>query len=166
MDFGKNRVQYKPFNWTYFDYDRYRVYSYQGGNELAKYVSVSFNNQLKIIEKRLNMYLEKKVNILVFNSQSDFKQSNLGLSSQEQFNLGGLTKIIGDKISVFFNGSHAELDQQISAVLSELIINKIMAGGTASEKLKSSTLLSLPEWYTSGLVKYLLRRKSSIILIV
>ena len=82
MDFGKNRVQYKPFNWTYFDYDRYRVYSYQGGNELAKYVSVSFNNQLKIIEKRLNMYLEKKVNILVFNSQSDFKQSNLGLSSR------------------------------------------------------------------------------------
>ena len=155
MDFGKNRVQYKPFNWTYFDYDRYRVYSYQGGNELAKYVSVSFNNQLKIIEKRLNMYLEKKVSILVFNSQSDFKQSNLGLSSQEQFNLGGVTKIIGDKISVFFNGSHAELDQQISAVLSELIINKIMAGGTASEKIKSSTLLSLPEWYTSGLVKYL-----------
>ena len=122
MDFGKNRVQYKPFNWTYYDYDRYRVYSYQGGNELAKYVSVSFNNQLKIIEKRLNMYLEKKVNILVFNSQSDFKQSNIGLSSQEQFNLGGLTKIIGDKISIFFNGSHAELDQQISAVLSELII--------------------------------------------
>lgn len=155
MDFGKNRVQYKPFNWTYFDYDRYRVYSYEGGNELAKYVSVSFNNQLKIIENRLNINLDKKINILVFNSQSDFKQSNLGLSSQEQFNLGGLSKIIGDKISLFFNGSHAELDQQISAVLSELIINKIMFGGNAGEIIKSSALLSLPEWYTSGLVKYL-----------
>ncbi len=155
MDFGKNRVQYKPFNWTYYDYDRYRVYSYQGGNELAKYVSLSFNNQLKIIENHLNMNLNEKINILVFNSQSDFKQSNIGLSSQEQFNLGGLTKIIGDKISIFFNGSHAELDQQISAVLSELIINKIMFGGTTSEKIKSSTLLTLPEWYTSGLVKYL-----------
>ncbi len=155
MDFGKNRVQYKSFNWTYFDYDRYRVYSYEGGNELAKYVSVSFNNQLKIIENRLNINLDKKINILVFNSQSDFKQSNLGLSSQEQFNLGGLSKIIGDKISLFFNGSHAELDQQISAVLSELIINKIMFGGNAGEIIKSSALLSLPEWYTSGLVKYL-----------
>ena len=54
MDFGKNRIQYQNFNWTYFDYERYRIYSYQGGGEISKYVSVSVNNILHALEKNLD----------------------------------------------------------------------------------------------------------------
>ncbi|MGZ4087919.1 MAG: hypothetical protein ACXVPD_10665, partial [Bacteroidia bacterium] len=35
MDFGKNRIQYQNFEWTYFDFDRFKVYQYQGGGEIA-----------------------------------------------------------------------------------------------------------------------------------
>jgi Tol biopolymer transport system component len=155
MDFGKNRIQYKDFIWTYLDYDRYRVYSYQGGNDLSKYVSVSVGKQLSVIEKRLDYQIEDKISILVYNTQADFKQSNLGLSSEDQTNIGGVTRIIGDKISVFFNGSLAELDQQIRAALAELIINKLLYGGNAREVVRNSTLLNIPAWYTNGLIKYL-----------
>ena len=155
MDFGKNRIQYQNFIWTYFDYDRYRVYTYQGGNEIAKYVSVSVNKQLPMLEKRLDYQVEDKINIIVYNNQNDFKQSNLGLSSDDQTNIGGVTKIIGDKISVFFNGSHAELDQQIRAALAELLVTQLLYGGNAREMIRNSTLLNLPAWYTKGLVKYL-----------
>jgi WD40 repeat protein len=155
MDFGKNRIQYQDFVWTYFDYERFRVYSYQGGGEIAKYVSVSVNNQLPILEKRLDYQAEDKINIIVYNNQEDFKQSNLGLSSDEQSNTGGMTKIIGDKISVYFNGSHADLDVQIRAALAELLINQILYGGNAREMIRNSTLLNLPPWYTQGLIKYL-----------
>lgn len=155
MDFGKNRIQYQDFIWTYFDYDRYRVYSYQGGGEIAKYVSVAVNNYLPVLEKRLDNQVEDKINIIVYNNQEDFKQSNLGLSSEEQSNTGGMTKIIGDKVSVFFNGSHTDLDQQIRAVLAELLINKMLYGGSAREMVRNSTLLNLPPWYVQGLVKYL-----------
>ena len=41
MDFGKNRVQYQTFDWTYFEFDRFKVYMYSGGKEIAQYVSVS-----------------------------------------------------------------------------------------------------------------------------
>ncbi len=155
MDFGKNRIQLQEFNWTYFDYDRYRVYSYQGGGEIAKYVSVSVSNQLPIIEKRLDYLTEDKINVIVYNNQNDFKQSNLGLSSTEETNIGGVTKIIGDKIFVYFNGSHAELDQQIRAALAELLINQTLYGGSAREMVRNSTLLNLPPWYMQGLVKYI-----------
>lgn len=155
MDFGKNRIQYKDFIWTYLDYERYRVYSYQGGNELSKYVSVSVGKQLAMIEKRLDYQSEDKISVLVYNTQNDFKQSNLGLSSDEQTNIGGVTRIIGDKISVFFNGSLAELDQQIRAALAELLINKILYGGNAREVVRNSTLLNIPAWYSQGLIKYL-----------
>lgn len=155
MDFGKNRIQYQRFIWTYFDFERYRVYSYQGGGEISKYVSVSVSKQLPVLEKRLDFQMDEKINILVYNNQGDFKQSNLGLSSDDQNNIGGVTKIIGDKISVYFNGSHADLDQQIRAALAELLINKILYGGSAREMVRNSTLLNLPPWFTQGLVRYL-----------
>ena len=155
MDFGKNRIQYQNFIWTYFDYERYRVYSYQGGAEISKYETVSIAKQMPLLEKRLDYQVDDKINILVYNNQGDFKQSNLGLSSDDQNNIGGVTKIIGDKISVFFNGSHADLDQQIRAALAELLITKILYGGNARDMLRNSTLLNLPPWYTQGLIKYL-----------
>ncbi|MBX3165516.1 MAG: PD40 domain-containing protein [Bacteroidetes bacterium] len=156
MEFGKNRIQYEQFVWTYLDYERYRVYSYQGGNELARYVSVSAAKQLTMLEKRLDYILEDKLNILVYNNQGDFKQSNLGLNNDEQTtNVGGVTHIIGDKISIFFNGSLSELDRQIRATLAELLINKMLYDGNAREMVRNSAVLNMPEWYVSGLVKYL-----------
>ena len=38
MEFGKNRVQWKDFHWSYLKYETFDVYFYQGGNELANYV--------------------------------------------------------------------------------------------------------------------------------
>jgi len=155
MDFGKNRIQLQKFVWTYYDYDRFRVYFYQGGNEIAKYVSVSANRQIPILEKRLDHQVDDKINILVYNNQQDFKQSNLGLSSEEMTNTGGVTRIIGDKISIFYNGSQAELDKQLCAALAELMVNQVLYSGNTAQMIKSSTLLNLPAWYTQGLIKWL-----------
>ncbi len=155
MDFGKNRVQYKNFEWQYLDYDRYRIYFYQGGVEIARYASISMTRQLSSIEKRLDYQLNDKINILIYNTQEDFKQSNLGLGSDDQSNIGGMTRIVGDKVSIFFNGSHAELDQQLRAAIAELTLNKILYGGNARDMIRNSTLLYLPSWFANGLVKYL-----------
>lgn len=155
MDFGKNRIQYQTFNWTYFEFDRYKVYLYSGGKEIAQYVAVSMDKQLPILEKRLDYQVDDKIQIIVYNNQNDFKQSNLGLASEDMNNIGGVTHIVGEKINVFFNGSHADLDRQIRAALAEMIIDKIMYGGRARDMVRNSSLLVLPEWYKQGLVKYL-----------
>ncbi|MBK7668312.1 MAG: hypothetical protein IPJ32_13815 [Sphingobacteriaceae bacterium] len=108
-----------------------------------------------MMEKRLGYQVDDKLQILVYNNQNDLKQSNLGLSADDMSNVGGVTHIVGDKINVFFNGSHADLDRQIRAALAELIIDKIMYGGKAREMVRNSTLLVLPDWYKQGLIKYL-----------
>lgn len=157
MDFGKNRIQHQQFKWTYLDYDRYRVYLYQGGIEIAKYVSVQINKQLPILEKRLDFQVEDKIQVIVYNTQNDFKQSNIGLANDalNSNNVGGVTKIIGDKIFVYFNGSHADLDRQIRAALAELMVTQILYGGRARDMVRNSALLNVPEWYIKGLVDYL-----------
>lgn len=155
LDFGKNRIQYQSFNWTYFDFERFRVYLYEGGQEIAKYAAVSMNRQLPVMEKRLDFQLEDKVDVIVYNNQNDFKQSNIGLATEETGNIGGVTKIIGDKIFIYFTGSKADLDRQIRAALAELMVDQMMYGGRTRDVVRNSTLLVLPDWFKSGLIAYL-----------
>ncbi|MBN8702218.1 MAG: hypothetical protein J0M08_04080 [Bacteroidetes bacterium] len=155
MDFGKNRVQYMEINWTYYNYDKYQVYFYEGGKEIANYVSESAVRNIKEIEKVIDYELEEKIQFIVYNKQSDFIQSNIGLSSEEQYNVGGTTRIVGTKIILFFEGDHAKLEQQIKAGIAEIAVSLMLYGGNMREVLRNSTLLTLPEWYQKGLVSYL-----------
>lgn len=155
LEFGKNRMQYQSFNWTYFDFERFRVYLYEGGQEIARYAATSVDRQLPIMEKRLDYQLDDKIDVIVYNNQNDFKQSNIGLANEDNGNIGGVTRIIGDKIFIYFTGSHAELDKQIRAALAELMIDQMMYGGRTRDVVRNSTLLTLPDWFKNGLIAYI-----------
>ncbi len=155
QEFGKSRVQYQPFYWTYYNFDNYQVYFYEGCRDIAKYVSYRADYHLKDLQKKLDYQSDTKLQILVYSNQGDFRQTNLGLSTDLVGNTGGTTKIIGTKLSVFFNGNLANLDQQIRAGIAESLINDILYGGRAFSVIKNSTLLNVPDWYKKGLIAYL-----------
>jgi Tol biopolymer transport system component len=154
MEFGKSRIKYENFFWTYYSYPGYDVYFYEQGRELANYVSKSAKQQLESIEKLFDYSFDGRIQFIVYNKQSDFKQSNIGLSTEEQFNTGGVTRIVGSKVILYYEGDHAKLDAQIRAGIAEVLINQLMYGGSAREMLKNSTLLNLPPWFIKGLIDY------------
>lgn len=154
MEFGKNRVKYEQFFWTFYTYERYDVYFYEEGRDLANYVSKAAKKQITEVEKLLDFSFDGKLQFLVYNKQSDFKQSNIGLSSEEEYNTGGTTRIVGSKICLYYEGDHAKLDEQIRAGIGQVVIDQMMYGGNMRDVLKNNTLLNLPEWYTKGLVDY------------
>ncbi len=153
-DFGKNRVKYDSYFWTYYSYPKYDVYFYEQGRELSNYVSVSAKIQMEKVEKLFDYSFEDKVEFIVYNKQSDYKQSNIGLSTEEDYNTGGVTRVVGSKVILFYEGDHAKLDAQIRSGLAEVLINEMMYGGNVREMVKNSTLLNLPDWYIKGLVDY------------
>lgn len=153
-DFGKSRVKYDNYFWTYYTYPKYDVYFYEQGRELANYVSVSAKTQLEKVEKLFDYSFDEKVEFIIYNKQSDYKQSNIGLSSEEDYNTGGVTRVVGSKVILFYEGDHAKLDAQIRTGLAEVLINEMMYGGNVREMVKNSTLLNLPDWYIKGLVDY------------
>lgn len=154
MEFGKNRVQYQDFKWSYFKFEKYETYFNTGGKELAIYVARSAKQHITEIEKMFDYTLEDRIQFIIFNKQEDFKQSNIGLSSDDQYNVGGVTRIVGRKVFIYYEGDHRKLDEQIRAGIAEVLISQMMYGGNVKEVLKNSTLLVLPEWYTKGLVAY------------
>jgi hypothetical protein len=155
QEFGKARVQYQPFYWTYYGFDRYQVYLYEGVEDIAKYVSYRTEYHLRDLEKKLDHQIDDKIQILVYSNQGDFRQTNLGLSTDETTNTGGTTKIVGTKMSVFFTGNHFELDKQIRAGIAEIIVNDLLYGGRTRDVIRNSALLVVPDWFRNGLISYL-----------
>lgn len=155
MDFGKNRVQYKDFFWQYYRFKTYDCYYYQGGEELAIYTGKKAAEYLPQLQSSLEYTLEDPLQFIVYNTHSDFKQSNIGLNGDETSNIGGTTRIVGNKVFVYYEGDHAKLDQQIRAGIASVIVQQMMYGGSIREMVRNSTLLTLPDWYLPGLVSYL-----------
>ena len=155
QEFGKNRVQYNDFLWSYYRFERYDVYYYKEGKELAQFAAREVNAHLKEIEKYLDFPVDDRLQILVFNNMSDLKQSNINLNTEEDYNTGGQTTIVGTRMFVYFNGDHNDFIRQIRAGVAEIVIQNLIYGGSLKDAVRSSTLVHLPEWYTEGLKSFI-----------
>ena len=152
-EFGINRVQYKDFIWSFYTADRYMVYYYLGGQELGKFIVMDAPGQMQEIEKFLEYRLQDPIDIMVYNNLSDLKQSNIG-RAQDILNTGGITRIIGNKIFIYFDGDHQHLRNQLRSGIAKLCLQNMMYGGSVQEVLQNAVLLNLPLWYTNGLAAY------------
>ena len=157
MTFGKNRVQYKDFLWTYYRFPRFDVYFYLNGKELATHTALYAQSYVGQLERKLQTTFEAKdkFQFVVFNNMSDLKQSNIGLSGDQQFNTGGVTYIVEHKVFVYFDGDYTHFDKQIRAGIAKLLIDKTIYGGSIGTQIKNATLINFPNWYVNGLVSYL-----------
>ncbi|GAB4250170.1 MAG: hypothetical protein Kow0079_03220 [Vicingaceae bacterium] len=153
-EFGQNRVQYDEFEWQYFRFERYETYFYKGGKEIAEFTAKKAKIHMDKLEKSFDFYLKDNIQFIIYNKQSHFKQSNLGVPSSEEYNLGGSTTIIGSKIFLYFDGNHQHLENQIRAGIAQIMIHQQVYGSSWRQALTNSALLTLPDWYLKGLTSY------------
>ena len=154
QEFGKNRVQEVTFFWQYYDYERFRIFFYGDGKEHAEFVSRSLHKNLHELELFFETELDSKLDVLVFNRQSDFKQSNIGLTNEITSNVGGKNAIVGNKMFVYFENDHISFDEQIRSSLTEVLVNKMVRRGDWKKVVKSSSTVKLPDWFSKGLYSY------------
>lgn len=158
MTFGKNRVQYNPFYWKFYRFERFDVYSYDEGKELSLFVADYLKTEIPRVERFFDYNFEKRLIFIVYNKLSDFKQSNIGqltVDEEEQANVGGVTRIIQNKIFAYFEGDHLKMKKQITETLSEALVYEMLYGNEFKDNFTGSTLLNIPEWYIQGLVSYI-----------
>ena len=158
MQFGKNRVQYDQRFWSFMKFKNFDTYYYLGGLELAAFTGRTADKHLEEIEKLFDYKLDGRIQFIIYNKLSDAKQSNIGLQTDEtNNNTGGATKIVGNKVFLYFNGDHEKLTEQIRAGIARVLLDQIMYGGDVRERIQNSALLTLPDWYLNGLVSYVSR---------
>ncbi|MEZ5047080.1 MAG: hypothetical protein R2831_08815 [Chitinophagaceae bacterium] len=154
--FGQNRVQYNVFNWNYFDSTHFRCFYYDKGKENAIYALHIAEQEINHIVNMMGGHLPRKINLVLYNSFTEFKQTNLGRKNNEINEAGGgKVEILGENIPIYFSGDHNDLKKQIRKGVSELMKNRMLFGTNIKEVVKNSVKMNLPEWFTIGYIQYL-----------
>ena len=91
VEFGKNRVQYKKISWKYYQTRNFNTYYHEGGLSLGKFVAQVAEEEIAAVEEFVEYGLQRRANIVVYNSFNEFRQSNIGLGIDWQ-NTGGVTR--------------------------------------------------------------------------
>lgn len=156
MTFGKNRVQYNSFYWQYFRYPKFDTYFNEHGRDLAKYTEFVANQEIDRIQKILDYTLERRIIFLIYNKLSDFRQSNIGLvTGNDDYNTGGNTRIVKNKVFLYFEGDRKSFRKQISAGIAEVMLNEMLYGSEFGQNLTNQAVINLPDWYIKGLISYI-----------
>src|SRR5205809_712111 len=59
VDYGKNRIQYKKFDWKFYQSPNFNTYFNQGGLELAKFVAQVAEEELPSIQSAVEYSLAR-----------------------------------------------------------------------------------------------------------
>ena len=153
VEFGKNRVQYRKFKWQYYQTDNFNAYFYENGENIAKYVVQIAEEELPNIEKFVEYGLQRRANIAIYNNYDELRQSNIGLNLDWQ-TTGGITKLVNNKMIVYFDGNHEHLRKQIRQGIARTLVENILFGDDLGEFAANQALLDLPQWLVDGYVDY------------
>lgn len=151
--FGKNRIQYRQFDWLYLSGENFDVYYYDARKGVAtqalEYLEAEFDRITDMID--YPPYFKTKV--FVYNSLADLRQSNMGLN-RNMYKVGGETEFIKPYIEVAHLGTAQEFKEELLFKISELMVNEMMFGGNLKDVFQSSMLMNLPEWFVNGASLY------------
>lgn len=153
VEFGKNRVQYRKFKWQYYQTPNFNTYFYENGQTIANYVAQIAEKELPGIEQFVEYGMQRRANIVLYNHFNELQQSNIGLSLDWQ-TTGGTTKLVNNKMIVYFTSDHYHLRRQIRQGIARTLVDNVLFGDDLGEFAANQALLDLPKWLVDGYVDY------------
>lgn len=155
LEFGKNRMQYNgAFDWKIQNFARFQVYYYPGEESLVEYTAKSFQKELEQIEREFDVHIDNPMEVIVFKSLTDLRQSNIGTGREEENNVGQQSMVSGSRLMLYYETTHEQLDIQIRKVLAEYLLNNILYGERWTDLLVANPLSNHPTWFIYGFASY------------
>ena len=125
VQFGQNRVQYQKFKWKYYQSDNFNSYFSQDGLGLGEFVSQIAEAELPSVERFVEFGLQRRLNIVIYNNYDEMQQSNIGMGIDWQ-NTGGLTKLVNNKMIVYYDGNREHLRLQIRQGIARNLVENLL----------------------------------------
>jgi len=152
--YGKNRLQFKEFNWRFYATDNFDIYFYNDGEKNARRALNFLEDEFEGITEILGYAPYNKTKIFLYNSITDLQQSNRGIYDKISA-IGGQTNFIKSQVEIAYPGTFSEFKNILILKVSRMLINDMMFGGSLSDMFQSSYLLSLPPWFINGAAHYI-----------
>jgi Tol biopolymer transport system component len=151
--FGKNKVQYKNFHWSYIQSDHFDVYFSQDGQHIAEFTIAAAESSYAQISKLFRYQLINRVPFVVYNSHNDFQQTNV-VSEYLEEGIGGVTELFKNRVVLPYEGDYKKFRHVIHHELVHAVINDMFYGGSIQSIIANNITLQLPLWFNEGLAEY------------
>lgn len=151
--FGKNRIQYRKFNWKYLSSNSVDLFYYDGGETLARKAIDLAEQEFKKISDLFGATPNSKIKVFLYLSTNDRLMSNVGLGDNSLLT-GGKTNFTKSNAEVAYEGSLSQLKKQIGAGIAQILIRDMLFGGSFKDAVQNSYLLTLPDWFIGGAIRY------------
>lgn len=151
--FGKNRIQYRQFDWVYLSGENFDVYYYDNRKSMASEALQFLEGEFDRITDLIGYPPYFKTKVFIYNSLTDLRQSNVGLN-HTFFNVGGETEFIKPYVEVAYLGTAQEFKEELLFKISDLMLKEMMFGGNLKDMFQSSILMNLPDWFVDGASRY------------
>ncbi len=152
--FGKNRVQYREYDWRYIQSKHFDIYFSENGANIAEFTASVAEEALASIEENLNYQINNRIILIVYNSHNDFQETNTTDSYLSQ-GIGGFTEPFKNRIVFPFEGSYRKFRHVIHHELVHGVMQDLLYGGTIQNIISKGITLQLPLWFHEGMSEYL-----------
>lgn len=151
--FGKNKVQYRGFEWYYIQTRHFDLYFYDNAYPTAKFAAAVMESSYVEVSRELNYYLQRRVPVFIYNSHGDFQQTNI-ISELLPEGVGGFTEAFKNRIVIPFTGSYEDFRHVLHHELTHAVVYDLLYGNSLGSFLSSRRLFNLPLWYAEGFAEY------------
>lgn len=152
--FGKNKVRYNDYDWSFIQTEHADIFFHNEGDELSRFAAPVVEQAINEITRVLNWRMRKRVSVIIYNSHSDFQQTNVTLSYLQEGILG-FTELLKNRSVVAFDGSNNNFWHLIRHELVHVVVNDMIYGGNIQSVVSGRVRLQIPLWMNEGLAEYI-----------
>ena len=151
--FGKNKVQYDRFDWSYIESDHFDIYFYENGYELALFSAAVLESAYVEISRQLNHRLSKRVPAIIYQSHNEFQQTNVTSGVLEE-GVGGFTESFKNRMVMPFTGSYEGFRHVLHHELTHAVTFDLLYGNVFGSLLSRRYMYRQPLWLAEGFAEY------------
>jgi hypothetical protein len=151
--FGRNKVQYRTFDFQVIRTEHFDVYYYPEARDAALDAARMVERAYARLSRVLQHEFRERKPLIVYASHADFQQTN-ALPFMLDEGTGGVTESLKNRMILPFTGSYAEFDHVLTHELVHAFqYDVIFRRGLMSEAMPLSH--RLPLWFMEGMAEYL-----------
>ncbi|HVH27880.1 MAG TPA: BamA/TamA family outer membrane protein [Vicinamibacterales bacterium] len=151
--FGRNKVQYKDFDFQILKTEHFDIYFYPSEREGVEIAARLAERWFTRLEKLMQHQLSGRQPLILYASHPDFEQTN-AIGGEIGEGTGGVTESVRRRIVLPLAGPLSDTDHVIGHELVHAFQYDIMIGPTAPEGGRIAGA-QLPLWFIEGMAEYL-----------
>ena len=151
--FGRNKVQYRTFDFQILKTDHFDLYYYPEEEEAARIAARLAERWYSRLSRFFTHELRGRQVVILYASTAQFRQTN-AVDSLIGEGTGGLTEAIKRRIVLPMSGSLADTDHVLGHELVHAFQFDITGADPRDTDLNAPEILTFPLWFAEGMAEY------------